>query len=155
MAVLKGETRIVDTEEDVVYSEDPDVTPDANRIGCGWIPASEAQVRAGADTVRIKALSPGERGKYRGVLVQLGAGEANRFAALRGVLKVNKKSGTAAAKWVDALAQQNAMALDLLGDRINQLSMGQPMEAIYDKARSYLGVPEVVDDDAASKSAAG
>lgn len=152
MAILKGEITIIASEEDVVYSEDSDVTPQANRLGCGWIPVDEAQVRAGADVVRIKALTPGERGKYRGILGQLGSGEANRFAAHRGTLKVNRKGGAAVTKWVDALAQQNAMALDLLGDRINQLSMGQPMEALYAKARAYLGV-EVVDEDAASKSA--
>lgn len=152
MAILKGEITIIESEEDVVYSEDPDVTPAANRLGCGWILASDAQVNKGADVVKIKALTPANRGKYRGVLAQMGSGEANRFAAHRGVLKINGKGGAAVTKWVDALAQQNAMALDLLGDRINQLAMGQPMEALYAKARSCLGV-EVVDEDAASKSA--
>lgn len=151
MAILKGETKIIESEEEVVYSEDADVTPQADRIGCGWIPKGEAQVRPGADVITIRALAPGERGKYRGILGQLGTAEANRFAGHRGVLKVNGKNGTSVTRWVDALAQQNALASDLLGDRINQISMGQPMEAYYAKCRAYLG-GEVVDDDAASKS---
>lgn len=157
MAVLKGEVTIIASEEDVVYSEDPDVTPDEKRRGCGWISVSDAQVRGGADVVRIRALTPGERGKFRGIYGTDGRGEGNRFAALRAVLSVNKKKGAAAQKWVDALAQQNALALDLLGARINQLSMGRPMEIVYADARQLLGYPELeeVDDDAASKSAAG
>ncbi len=160
MAILKGETTINASEEDVVFSEDPDVTPDAEHAECGWIPVSNAQVRKGADVVRVAALSPGNRGLYRGTIERQGTPEANRFACHRGVMKVNGKNGKTVSKWVDALAQQDAIALDLLADRINQLSMGAPMEPIYEKARLFLTMykgsepPEEVADDAASKSAA-
>src|SRR5688572_23536024 len=102
MAILQGETTIIESEEDVVYSEDPDVTPAANRVGCGWILASEAQVRPGADVVKIKALAPSARGKYRGIYAREGKPEANRFAAHRGVLQIGRKKTAAVTKWVDA-----------------------------------------------------
>ncbi len=160
MAILKGETTIIASEEDVVFSEDPDVTPDAEHAECGWIPVANAQVRKGADTVRIAALGPGNRGLYRGTIERQGTPEANRFACHRGVMKVNGKNGKAVIAWVDALAQQDAIALDLLADRINQLSMGAAMLPIYEKAQLFIRMykqeppPKGVDDDAASKSAA-
>lgn len=159
MAILKGETTIIASEEDVVFSEDPDVTPDAEHADCGWIPVAHAQVRKGADVVKIAALGPGNRGLYRGTIERQGTPEANRFACHRGVLKVNGKNGKAVTAFVDALAQQDAIALDLLADRINQLSMGAAMEPIYEKARLFLRLyrgdaPKEVADEAASKSAA-
>lgn len=157
MAILKGEITVIASEEDVVYSEDPDVTPEAHRRGCGWIPVADAACAPGADVVRIRALSPGERSKFRGIYQAERRGAANHWACLRAVVKVGKRKGEKVAEWVNALAQQDATALDLLADRINQLSMGQPMESLYREARSFLGVAELegVDDDAASKSAGG
>lgn len=156
MAILKGEITIIASEEDVVYSEDPDVTPEAHRRGCGWIPVAEASVGVGADVVRIRALTPGERSKFRGVCQVETPASGNHWAALRGVVRVGKWKGEKAAEWVNALAQQDWLALDLLANRVNWLSMGRSMESLYVEARATLQyqAPKEVDDEAAAKSAA-
>lgn len=49
----------VDTREEVVFTEDPDVTP---KNGClGWIPTHAADVESGADVVEVRPLNIAER----------------------------------------------------------------------------------------------
>ena len=154
MAIIKGATTLKTSEEEVVYSEDSDVTPDASHRGCGWIPLANAKVQKGADIVEIKALPPGEASKHTDLEERHGARTAAHYAAARGTQKVNGARGQKVIAWVDCLAQQNGDALERLGKRIMCLTRGRGAEALYAETRRELGFEEVVDDDAASKSVA-
>lgn len=155
MAILTGSEETKYSEEELVYTEDPDVNP-GKLARSGWVPRAEVQCKTGADVVVAKTVPAAIRNRYRDIYGRIGRATANHFLAKMGVVSVNGKKGGKKDKWLDGLAQRNASCLDLLANRINQASMGQSMEAYYQEARELLGEPdeEEVDDDAATKSGA-
>lgn len=155
MAILEGDVTIIESEEDVVYSEDPGVSVPDKLKGCGWVSASEATVmpgKKGGDVVTERALGPAERSKYRNIAQSEGQASAFHFVALTAVIKVGKiRKPSEVRKWVNAVAQRAPMALDLLALRVLARTNGSDPTELYPFCRSKLGYetePTPVEDDA-------
>ncbi len=77
----------IESRDEIVFTEDPDVTP---KNGCrGWIVIHEADVTEGADRVEVRPLNISERTKSLDI-EGLHAGMLNRVR--RGVTRVNGSS---------------------------------------------------------------
>lgn len=148
MGILKGGSTLRLTEEDLVYSEDPDVTVPPELAGCGWVPREQCQVRPGADELRTRALTDAEKTAARDRYGRAGEATMNLFTAQRGVIRVGKadvkKAPDKVAGYVAALAQQDPTALDLLARRIDAVTMGRDPADGYALARGLLGYPPFV-----------
>lgn len=137
MGLIKGQIKIQDSQLELVYTEDPDVEP-GTRKGWGWIPRGDA-VRVGpnASVVTIRSPGPTDRDRYRDQLGRRGVGTAQRELVRSIVVEAidedrtgvrRKLKGAAALQWVDDLAMQAALALDLLANYGLALSAGQEPE---------------------------
>ncbi len=143
MSVLQGATTVKASEEDVVWSEDPDVVVPAELQGCGWIPADACKDRPGADTLRIRGLTAAERSRSRDVWARQGEASMNHFVARAGTVRWNKeKKAEKVAARVDELAQREAVALDLLAHRILLITRGVDPADGYAFCRQSLGYEE-------------
>lgn len=157
MAVLQGDVELIDTQEEVVYSEDPCVDCGGK---WGFLKKSEAtRVDAGADVLLIRSLLPGQLRKARDAIGMQGWATSSRTTCTLGVKRANKRKDDDKEKWLDWVEQRNAMYIDLLAKRIQYISNGQPLAAYHEEARRLLGYPlpgsdedEEGGDDAASKS---
>lgn len=159
MAILHGSvTTRKDSEEDVVYSEDPDVVVPDELRGCGWVPVDLCQTKPGADVVRHGGVGAAKKTAARDLWQRFGEARMNHFLAEAAVTRVNKeRQADKIKKWIDTLAMQNPMALDLLGRRIDLVTMGLDPAAGHKFARAALGYPEpapkeVADEGEGSKS---
>lgn len=140
MGFLTGGATIATSKREFAYSEDPDVVVPPELVKCGWIPLESVTARSGADTVRLRALGPKEWTKIRDVAKKEGDATAGHVAAHWCVERAGKhtKSSEIVA-WVDRLAVQNEVALDLLGRTIVALTRGTDPASIYAEARTALG----------------
>lgn len=141
MGILTGGATRITSIRELVYSEDPDVTVPPALASCGWVPAEACVVRPGADKVTVRALDPGEATRMRDVHARSGEAASYRFAvssAVKGVGKRRKQGEID--EWVDALAQQDPVCLDLLGRTIWCITRGiDPATLEYAVARQILG----------------
>lgn len=162
--VIKGDTRI-ESDEELAFSEDPDVVAGAAREGCGWCPVGEFErVGPGAEVITVRTMNDREDSRHRDHYA-FGEASANLVVAKICVVKVrtegSKKKpleGKHAAKWVADLAVQDPTALDLLARRqIHRTRLKDPAE-LYPENRVAFGHPpepdieEVSRDDGGSKS---
>lgn len=146
MGTLKGGATLRLTEEDVVYSEDPDVTVPPHLAGCGWVPQGECQDRVGADVLRIRAMTDAEKTRARDLWARSGEASMNAFTVKCIVIRVNrwdvKKHPEKVAAWIAAATQQQPIMTDLLARRGDAITMGTDPAAGYPFARRTLGYPE-------------
>lgn len=153
MGVLTGGATLATSERELVFTEDSDVAVPAELVCCGWVAAERATVRVGADVVTARALSPRERTKLRDVFVRQGEAASYHEACVLGVVRVGKRrSAKDVGEWVDLLAQQSPVALDLLGRAILALTRGADPSEEYALARRVLGYEGVADAGEESKS---
>lgn len=153
MGFLTGEPTLVASEDEWVYTGDERVVAPPHLAGCGWIPRSEAQAKPGAHVLRVRTLTDTETTTYRDRWARLGEAARNHYAVTVGVIgwgRFTLKDHPAEVRArVAALAQREAMALDLLGRRIIAASRGEDPAAEYAFARQVLGfVPEEGPPDA-------
>lgn len=153
--VPQGPTKVDGSEEDLVYTEDPDVEVPAALEGCGWVLESECRAKKGADKVRTRILAPSEVRLHQGVVRDGGAWVGYAYALERAVLSVNgsKKSSVKAA-FLDSLMLANgadaegpqgrvgATAYELLALRVLARTNSKPISLYHKTARAKLGVDE-------------
>lgn len=164
MGVVTGSISIATSEEEVAYSEDPDVVAGELRAGCAWCPPEEFErVGEGADIATSRTLNERERTHYRDVYARVGPASANVYAcktSIRCVLtcvkgKRVRLEGAKAVEWVQAVARTNPTAVDLLADRIIHRTNGRDPRELFDDCRRVFGLPpleEVIRADGESKS---
>lgn len=121
----------------LVSSADPDVTAKNGLVG--WMPKTKAQVRKGADVVKVRALSNVDLA--RGFDAD-GPAQSLAGLAMAGVVSVNGDRDCG--DWVSACSYKHAMAL---GAYIQDISLGvdpsQRQRALY----AIGGTAEPSDDD--------
>lgn len=176
MGVVTGSISIATSEEDVAYSEDPDVVAGESRVGCGWCPPDEFEkVGEGADVVTSRTLNDKERTHYRDVYARVGPASANLYACRTSVRCVQTRvvartpnvppkrvrlEGAKAIEWVQAVARTNPVALDLLADRVIHRTNGRDPAELFDDCRRVFGLGPLeevsrADGDSKSEPAAG
>ena len=140
MGILTGGATRITSIRELVYSEDPDVTVPPALAKCGWVPAEACVVRPGADKVTVRALDPGEATRMRDVHARSGEASSYRFAVSTALKSVGKRRKQAEIdEWVDALAQQESVCLDLLGRAVSSITRGiDPATVEYVVARKVL-----------------
>ncbi len=145
MSILRGAPKTKQSEIDLVYTEDPDVTAPVHLRGCGWVPVAECTTQAGADVVTVRPLTADERTRHRdiGSSPRGGIASRHRYALQAGIVRVGKRRKTTEiAEWQDALAREDWRAHDLLGLAIEQMTAGLDIAGVYPDARRLLGAEE-------------
>ena len=106
-----------ESRQEIVFTEDPDVTP---KNGCkGWIPVDAADVSKGADVLEVRPLNIAERTTALDI-DGIHAGMLRRV--LKGVTKVNGMTGAKEIKsWVERCPSS---AVFLLGCYIASVTSG-------------------------------
>jgi len=165
MGVVTGSIRVETSEEDLAYSEDPDVVAGERREGCGWCPVTEFErVGDGADVATVRSLNERERTHYRDLYARIGEATANVYVVKTAVRVVTTRVGgkakrleaAKATEWVSAVARTNPAALDLLATRIICRTNGRNPDETYPDTRRVLGYPALEEvgsaDDGEPKS---
>lgn len=170
MGVVTGSITVASSEEDVAYSEDPDVVASELRAGCGWCPVGDFdRVGEGADIATCRTLNERERTHFRDVYARIGPASANVYAVKTSVRCVQtavkgrrtRLEGAKAVEWVQAVARTNPVALDVLADRIIHRTNGRDPADLYGDCRNVLGYPPIdkevsrVDGDSKSEPVTG
>jgi len=158
MGVVTGSILVETSEEEVAYSEDPDVVTGEARAGCGWCPVHElerATPQDGADVLTVRNLNDKERTRFRDIHTRIGPASANAYAGKTAVVaaqvrdaatkKVKRLTGALLQRYLDVMAQRQPHALDLLADRIIHRTDGHGTVEpwFYDACRRLLGYEPV------------
>lgn len=149
MGVLKGSVTVETSEEQLVFSEDSKVVAGEARAGCGWVPADEVdEVKAGADVITSRTVTHDQRTHYRDIYARRGPASANLYVAKATITKCENVGRTAKplkgpklTEWVEAVARQNPVAIDLYVDRVLARASGRDMVELYPAFRALLGAP--------------
>lgn len=151
MSILKGELKTKQTDVELVYSSDLDVTVPEAIGNCGWIEPSKAtHIAVGADRVVIRALNADQRTLIRDI-----QGSSQRWLAWcrAGVVSANgSRHRPKITEWIDQLALHGAGALDMLGLAIEAITMGRSLADLQAVLRKLLSDETEVESPADSKS---
>ncbi len=131
-----GPVTVATSEEELVYSEDADVTLPAHLAHCGWVAVADAvSVGPGAARITTRTMNADELASVRDVPEHTGRLRTLRCAV---VAVGNARKRGPIGDWCEAVYLRARNAADLLALRIQRRTDGVPLDGLHEIARNAL-----------------